>query len=68
MYAYTSKGPFLLERKEWKKLSKFGAEILLKNRVSADDVRYEIDGDIFVRKRRARRYSLGMAGRPNGSA
>jgi hypothetical protein len=30
MYAYTSKGPFLLERKEWKKLSKFGAEILLK--------------------------------------
>ena len=23
MYAYTSKGPFLLERKEWKKLSKY---------------------------------------------
>jgi hypothetical protein len=64
MYAYTSKGPFLLERKEWKKLSKFGAEILLKNRVSADDVRYEIDGDIFVRKRKARRVFIGHGGSP----
>ena len=59
MYAYTSKGPFLLERKEWKKLSKFGAEILLKNRVSADDERYEIDGDIQIRKQNAGRIFIG---------
>jgi len=59
MYAYTSKGPFLLERIEWKKLSKFGAEILLKNRISADDERYEIDGDIEIRKRHAKRVFLG---------
>ena len=59
MYAYTSKGPFLLERKEWKKLSKFGAEILLKNRVSADDERYEIDGDIQIRKQNAERIFIG---------
>ena len=64
MYAYTSKGPFLLERKEWKKLSKFGAEILLKNRVSADDEQYEIDGDIFVRKRKARRVFIGHGRSP----
>ena len=34
MYAYTSKGPFLLEQSEWDNISKYGAEILLKNRVS----------------------------------
>jgi hypothetical protein len=54
MYAYTSKGPFLLERKEWRKLSQFGAEILLKNRFSAKYEQYEIDRDIFVRKRNAK--------------
>ena len=62
MYAYTSKGPFLLERKEWKKLSKFGAEMLLKNRISAEDERYEIDGDIQIRKQNARRIFIGHGG------
>lgn len=64
MYAYTSKGPFLLERKEWKKLSKFGAEILLKKRVSADDEQYEIDGDIFLRKQNAKRVFIGHGKSP----
>ena len=59
MYAYTSKGPFLLERKEWKKLSQFGAEILLKNRVSPAYERHEIDGDIFLRKQNPRRVFIG---------
>jgi len=54
MYAYTSKGPFLLETNEWRKLSKYGAEILLKNRISPNDERYEIDGDIEIRKRNAK--------------
>ena len=67
MYAYTSKGPFLLERKEWKKLSQFGAEILLKNRVSADDEEYEIDGDILFRKQTQGGCLLGMANRLLGS-
>jgi hypothetical protein len=30
MYAYTSKGPFLLEQSEWDKISEYGAEVLLK--------------------------------------
>jgi hypothetical protein len=64
MYAYTSKGPFLLERKEWKKLSQFGVEILLKNRVSADDEQYEIDGDILFRKRNAKRVFIGHGKSP----
>ena len=34
MYAYTSKGPFLLEQNEWENISKYGAEVLLKNRIS----------------------------------
>ena len=32
IYAYTSKGPFLLEQSEWENLSKYGAQVLLKNR------------------------------------
>jgi hypothetical protein len=59
MYAYTSKGPFLLEREEWKKLSEFGAEILLKNRVSAENERYEINSDIQIQERNARRVFIG---------
>ncbi len=59
MYAYTSKGPFLLERGEWKKLSKYGAEILLKNRVSAADERYEIDGDIRIHKLNSKKVFIG---------
>jgi hypothetical protein len=64
IYAYTSKGPFLLEKKEWKKLSKFGAEILLKNRVTAAAERYEIDGDIRLQKRNARRIFIGHGRSP----
>ena len=65
MYAYTSKGPFLLERKEWKKLSKFGVEILLKNRISVRNERHEIDGDILIRKRNSRRIFIGHGGSPD---
>jgi Predicted nucleotide-binding protein containing TIR-like domain len=64
MYAYTSKGPFLLEGKEWKKLSQFGAEILLKNRVSPAYERHEIDGDIFLRKRNPKRVFIGHGKSP----
>jgi hypothetical protein len=65
MYAYTSKGPFLLERREWKKLSKFGVEILLKNRISPRNERYEIDGDIQIRKRNSKRIFIGHGGSPD---
>ncbi len=50
MYAYTSKGPFLLEQKEWENISKYGAEVLLKNKVTAESERLEIVGDIAVHK------------------
>lgn len=46
MYAYTSKGPFLLEQGEWDKIGEYGAEVLLKGRVTADGERTEIVGDI----------------------
>jgi hypothetical protein len=52
MYAYTSKGPFLLEQSEWDNISKYGAEILLKNRVSPERERLEIKGDIVIAKSR----------------
>jgi predicted nucleotide-binding protein len=55
IYAYTSKGPFLLEQKEWKNISKYGAQILLKNRVSAEIERMEIEGDIKFNKESSRR-------------
>lgn len=48
MYAYTSKGPFLLEQRDWENISKFGAEVLLKNRVTPDNERIEIEGDIAL--------------------
>jgi len=46
MYAYTSKGPFLLEQSEWDKIFEYGAEVLLKGRVTPDAERTEIVGDI----------------------
>ena len=46
MYAYTSKGPFLLEQSEWDKISEYGVEVLLKGRVTAPSERTEIIGDI----------------------
>jgi CheY-like chemotaxis protein len=46
MYAYTSKGPFLLEQAEWDRISEYGAEVLLKGRVTAEGERAEIVGDI----------------------
>lgn len=46
IYAYTSKGPFLLEQAEWAKISEYGAEVLLKGRVTAEGERTEIIGDI----------------------
>jgi hypothetical protein len=42
VYAYTSKGPFLLEQSEWDNISKYGAQILLKGRVTPDIERTEI--------------------------
>jgi predicted nucleotide-binding protein len=64
MYAYTSKGPFLLERKEWKKLSKFGVEILLKKRVAANNEQHKIDTDIDFRKQNAKRVFIGHGRSP----
>ena len=55
IYAYTSKGPFLLEQKEWKKISTWGAQILLKNRVTVETERMEIDGDIQINKEASRK-------------
>jgi len=55
IYAYTSKGPFLLEQKEWKNISKYGAQVLLKNRVSAEIERMEIEGDIKFNKEASRK-------------
>ena len=46
MYAYTSKGPFLLEQKDWQNISDYGAEVLLKNRVTPESEKTEIVGDI----------------------
>jgi predicted nucleotide-binding protein len=54
IYAYTSKGPFLLEQKEWKKLSSWGAQVLLKNRVTVHTEMSEIVGDIQVTKEASR--------------
>jgi hypothetical protein len=57
MYAYTSKGPFLLEQSDWNNISKYGAEVLLKNRVTPENERLEILGDIAIAK--AKRSWLG---------
>jgi hypothetical protein len=46
MYAYTSKGPFLLEQKDWKNISTYGGQVLLKGRVSPEIEATEIIGDI----------------------
>ena len=50
MYAYTSKGPFLLEQKDWENISTYGAQILLKGRVSPEIEATEIIGDIETRR------------------
>jgi hypothetical protein len=52
MYVYTSKGPFLLEQKDWENISKYGAEILLENRVSPQNERIEIEGDIALHRQK----------------
>jgi CheY-like chemotaxis protein len=52
IYAYTSKGPFLLEQSEWENISKYGAEVLLKNRITAESEWTEIEGDIAISKRK----------------
>jgi hypothetical protein len=52
MYAYTSKGPFLLEQSEWDNISTYGAEVLLKNRVLPERERLEIKGDIAIARAR----------------
>ena len=51
IYAYTSKGPFLLEQNEWENLSKYGVQILLKNRITPEAEWTEIEGDIAISKR-----------------
>jgi hypothetical protein len=59
MYAYTSKGPFLLEQSEWDNISTYGAEVLLKNRVLPERERLEIKGDIAIAKSRRSWLSWG---------
>jgi predicted nucleotide-binding protein len=59
MYAYTSKGPFLLEQTDWENISKYGAQVLLKNRVTAEAEREEIEGDIAIAGRRSRTVFIG---------
>jgi CheY-like chemotaxis protein len=51
LYAYTSKGPFLLEQTEWENISRYGAEVLLKNKITAEREWTEIEGDIAISKR-----------------
>jgi CheY-like chemotaxis protein len=46
IYAYTSKGPFLLQHQDWQTISRCGAEVLLKNRVTPESEWAEIAGDI----------------------
>src|SRR5215471_10655289 len=50
MYAYTSKGPFLLEQREWDRISEYGGKVLLKGRVTSDRERTEIIGDIELHR------------------
>jgi predicted nucleotide-binding protein len=64
MYAYTSKGPFLLEQKDWENISKYGAEVLLKNRISPEAEREEIEGDIAIKGRRSRTIFIGHGRAP----
>jgi predicted nucleotide-binding protein len=64
MYAYTSKGPFLLEQKDWENISKYGAEVLLKNRVTPEAEREEIEGDIAIKGRRSRTIFIGHGRSP----
>jgi CheY-like chemotaxis protein len=52
MYAYTSKGPLLLEQSEWNRISEYGAQVLLKGRVTPDAERTEIVGDIEILRRK----------------
>jgi predicted nucleotide-binding protein len=59
MYAYTSKGPFLLEREDWENISKYGAQVLLKNRLTPEAEREEIEGDIAIQGRRSRTVFIG---------
>jgi hypothetical protein len=46
MYAYTTKGPYLLEQKDWRKISEYGAKVILKGRVTPQSEATEIIGDI----------------------
>lgn len=50
MYAYTSKGPFLLDQKDWRNISTYGAQVLLKGRVSPEIEATEIIGDIETQR------------------
>ena len=59
IYAYTSKGPFLLEQKDWYDISKYGAQVLLKNRVTPEAEREEIEGDIEIKGKRSRTIFIG---------
>jgi len=46
MYAYTTKGPFLLERQAWHTISESGGKLLLKNVLEPGDERIIIRSDI----------------------
>jgi predicted nucleotide-binding protein len=59
IYAYTSKGPFLLEQKDWENISKYGAQVLLKNRVKPKAEREEIEDGIAIKARRSRTIFIG---------
>lgn len=62
MYAYTSKGPLLLNEREWQEISKYGAEVLLKGRVTPEIERNEILGDIAVQRSKNSKISRLKAG------
>jgi hypothetical protein len=63
IYAYTSKGPFLLEQSEWENRSKYGVQILLKNRITPEAEWTEIEGDIAISKRDNNGSSEALKGR-----
>jgi hypothetical protein len=46
VYAYTSKGPVLLDKAEWQTLSQCGAKVLLKTRITPESERAQILADI----------------------
>ena len=54
VYAYTSKGPYLLQQCAWERIVQSGAKVLLKHRFGPDSERTLIQRDIdFMREQRS---------------